>query len=74
MARSPEVAAAKDAANAAASANAVDAQAKDEVAKPKLLRGPDGFVYVFTEKLAKEPGFFPYRGEVNKAGFAVDKA
>lgn len=67
MARSPEMAAAKD---AVATAEAAKPAASET---PKYLRGPDGYVYIYTPLLAKQPGFFPYHGKTDKRGFAVDQ-
>jgi hypothetical protein len=66
MARSPENAQAKDAAVADMKKPAV------ADAAGKLLKAPDGFVYVFTEALSKQPGFEPYTGKVNASGFAEE--
>ena len=65
MARSPESAQAKDA--AAADLN----HPPKEESKGRLLKGPDGFVYVHSDALAAQPGFVEFIGEVDAGGFAV---
>jgi hypothetical protein len=66
MARSPENAQAKDAA-----LKEQVTPTKQEVAG-RLLKSPDGFVYVWTESLSKQDGFVAYTGKVNAAGFAEE--
>lgn len=66
MARSPESAKAKDAA-----AEEVVQPTKEDP-KDRLLRGPDGFVYVWTEALAKQEGFSEFTGKVGEDGFAKE--
>lgn len=62
--RSPESAQAKADANTQA-----NHPVKTEP-KGRLLKGPDGFVYVWTEALAKQPGFESFTGEMDAGGFA----
>lgn len=64
MARSPESAKAKEGANETMN------HPEKEAPAGRLLKGPDGFVYVHTEALAKQPGFEEFTGEVDAAGFA----
>ena len=66
MARSPERAQAKDAAAAE-----MNVPTKAEPAQ-RLLKGPDGFVYVWTEALSKQEGFSDFAGEVDASGFAKE--
>jgi hypothetical protein len=66
MARSPEAAAAKAAAN-----ENVNNPTKVE-GKGRRLKAPDGFVYDWTEALSKQPGFVEFDGETNEGGFAKE--
>lgn len=64
MARSP------DSAKAVLAANQAHAAPTKQSAAGRRLKGPDGFVYAWTEALSKMEGFVEFRGETDKAGFA----
>lgn len=68
MARSP------DSAKAVANANLAHNAPPKQEPKGRLLKGPDGFVYAWTEALSKQEGFVEFHGETDAAGFAKPDA